>query len=92
MNGKHVLCLVQPCRSPGWGDRGSRHSRNIFSVHSLVISKLHLRVKRREEKTGKGVMTQQALGMEEASNGQKRTIQKHTGKGDGQAGHREKGK
>lgn len=47
MKGKHVLFLVKPCPFPGWGERGSRHSRNIFSVHSLVISKPHLRVKRR---------------------------------------------
>lgn len=47
MKGKHVLFLVEPCPFPGWGKSGSRHSRNIFSVYSLVILKPHLRVERR---------------------------------------------
>ena len=47
MKGKHVLFLVEPCPFPGWGKSGSRHSRNIFSVHSPVILKPHLREERR---------------------------------------------
>lgn len=50
MKGKHVLFLVKPCSFPGWGKSGSRHSRNIFSVYSLVIRKPHLRVERRGSK------------------------------------------
>lgn len=46
MEGKYVLFLVKASPFPGWGESGSRHSRNIFSVYSLVIVKPHLRVQR----------------------------------------------
>lgn len=41
-----MLFLGKPRPFPGWGESGSRHSRNIFSVSSLVILKPHLRVER----------------------------------------------
>lgn len=54
MKGKHVLFLVKPCPFPEWGESGSRHSRNIFSVYSLVILKPHLRAERRGSEMTRG--------------------------------------
>lgn len=39
--------LLKPRPFPGWGERGSRHSRNIFSVPSLVLRQPHLRAEKR---------------------------------------------